>query len=156
MPKRLVAVVALLAAALLLSGCSLLRLPTPSPAVARPDADLAAHRQAWTARGIDSYTWTLSFGCECMINGPVRVVVTGGVATAVTMDGKAVPLDQVQGFPLTVEALYAKAQAALDGGGSVTPTWGSGGLPTAMLIDPIPNAIDDELSVTVTALVPAQ
>jgi hypothetical protein len=153
-PRRIAALLAVALVAVAVAGCSLLRLPNPSP-VAPPDAELAAHHQAWMSRGIASYAWTISFGCECAINGPVEVTVTGGVATAATMDGRPVPLAQVSAFPLTVDAVYAKARAALDGGGTITPAWGSGGLPTAILIDPIPNAVDDELSVTVNAFVPA-
>lgn len=158
MPRRLLAIVALVAAALLVTGCGLLPVPTPGPATAPGGvtaADLAAHRQAWTWRGITSYTWTVSFGCECMIDGPVEVTVAGGVATSATMAGAPIPVAQLSGFPLTVDALHAKAQAALDGGGTVTAIWGSGGLPATMLIDPIRNAVDDELSVTVTSFAPA-
>lgn len=150
MPKRHIALVAV---ALLVAGCGLVPFVTPSPV--NPRADLAAHRQAWTSRGVTTYAWTVSFGCECVINGPVEVTVAAGVATDATMSGAPIPIAQLSGFPLTVDALYAEAQAALDGGGTITATWGDGGLPATILIDPIPNAVDDELSVTVTTFVPS-
>ena len=125
---------------------------TPTAAVR---ADLADHLAQWRARGLASYGWTVSFGCECSINGPLAVTVTGGVPVKAVTQGAVVVIRDVSAFPLTVDALYVQAIAALDGGGTVTVTWGDGGIPTRILIDPIPNAIDDELTVTVTAFAAA-
>ena len=42
--------------------------------------------------------------------------------------------------------------ADLDAGGSVRATWDASGLPRHLVLDPIPNAIDDELDVTIDAV----
>jgi hypothetical protein len=153
---------------LFLAGCGLLPwgLGGPGgPASSGPvvgDPSLPAHLAAWRAAGTTSYQWDVSFGCECMLSGPVRITVVDGKATEVRTPGRLVPLDDVTGFPLTIDDLYAKAQAAIDGGGTVSAEWGSipgwqgaAAIPSKLLIDPIKDAIDDELSVSVLGFSPA-
>lgn len=158
--------------ALLIAGCSLLPpslggpatvttggshpAQTPSPSGAATAAGIEAQRAAWTAAGIRSYTWTVSYGCECSLNGPVTVtVVDGKVAAAKDAQGVAIDLQTFRAFPMTLDALWDQATKAIDGGGTASITEGSGGVPKAVTLDPIPNAIDDELYVTVFSFTPA-
>ena len=144
--------------ALFLVGCSLLPAPLnggpitqPSPIGALP-ADLAAQREAWTASGIRDYTWAFQLGCECGISGQYTITVVNGQATEIEQPPRIEP-----GVALPVESvddLYAKAAETLADGGQVHATWGAGGVPTTITFDPIPNAIDAELSVSVGSLTP--
>jgi hypothetical protein len=161
-PRWIVLAVTLVVLATLVSACGLLPFGVLMPSGGQPAlppgtattavrADLADHLAQWRARGLTSYDWTVSFGCECAYNGPVAVTVAAGAPVKVAAKDFPATLAQLSAFPLTVDAVYAQALAAIDGGGSVTATWGDGGVPASMLIDPIPNAVDDELTVTVSA-----
>ena len=155
----------LLPLALLVAGCGLLPpsltglvtgggAATPAPSGAATTIEAA--RAAWAAAGVRSYTWTLAYGCECAINGPVTVtVVEGKVTDARDAQGAPVDLQVFGAFPMTVDALWDSAAGAIDGGGTVTITPGSGGVPAAVNLDPIPEAIDDELFVKVVSFLPA-
>lgn len=121
-------------------------------------AELAAHRALWQASGAASYTWVVGFGCECTLNGAITVTVVDGQVTAARSDRGPVPADQARFFPLTVAALFDRADETLAQGGTVTVTWkddGAGALPEHVAFDPVKNAIDDELYVDVTSLEPA-
>ena len=145
--------------ALFLVGCSLLPAPLnrapvslPSPLAGLPP-DLAAQRDAWLLLGPRDYSWVIQYGCECGLNGEFTVTVVDGQATEVQWPpriepGVALPVQ-------TVDDLYAKAAATIADGGEVHATWGNGGIPTTITFDPVPNAIDDELSVTVVSFTPS-
>ena len=141
--------------ALFLVGCSLLpvRLTAPATPLAALPADLAAHRDGWLRGGARDYTWGFQLGCECGISGEYTVTVVDGQATEIQQPPRIEP-----GIDLpvrTVDDLYAKAAETIAQGGEVHATWGDGGIPTSITFDPIPNAIDDELSVTVGSFTPA-
>jgi hypothetical protein len=153
----------LLPLVLALAGCGILPWPmTGAASSAQPPLrasvtldELAARRAAWAASGPGTYTWRVSYSCECAVSGPVTITVVDGIATRATGEGGVIALDRLTGFPLTVTALLDRAIEAVQGGGEVTATWqGPVGAPNAMLLDPIPNAVDDEVSVTVVGLVP--
>ncbi len=149
------------ALALFVTGCSLLpitNVPTvPSPPLAAAVLDdLAAQHALWTAQAVTSYTWTVSYACECSLGGPTTITVVDGTVTSATNAGKPLDLSVFGGFPLTVDGLYDQATAALLHGGHVTGTWGGLGVSAKVNIDPEPQAIDDELFVTVIDLVPAK
>jgi hypothetical protein len=165
-PRSVLHAVAIVALSTLVAACGLLPFGALMPSGGEPPtppstpttavrADLADHLALWRARGIMDYSWTVSLGCECAINGPVTVTVSGGKPVGAVSGGTRLALADLSAFPFTVDALYVQATKALDGGGNVTVTWGDGGIPTRMLIDPIPNAVDDELSVAVTAFAAA-
>lgn len=132
--------------------------PTPAPATGTPApgaGPFTAALAAWQARGIDSYTWQVSFGCECLLNGPVTIVVEGGTVTGVSASGSTFGADQLTGFPLTVDAVLARAIDAIAGGGTADVTWRQDGLPETLRLDPVKDAVDDELTVSVLAFAPA-
>lgn len=123
---------------------------------ARPigPADLAAATAAWAAIPHDAYVLRVRFGCECLLTGAVAARVQGGAVTAVQQDGRDVELASVQGFPLTVDAILAEAQATLDGGGTVTGSFTANGIPASLDLDRDLQAVDDELHVEILGIDP--
>jgi Family of unknown function (DUF6174) len=164
MPVARRTVPVLASALLLLAGCSLLpgSTPTVPEPVAVPPAgpigpgDLAAQRAIWDAQAIDDYRWDVSFECECLLNGATTVTVVDGIATGALNNGQPVELAGIEGFPLTIEAVFDAAAATLRGGGTVDATWGAGGLPTRLRLDRDVQAVDDELGIVVGSVTPAR
>jgi hypothetical protein len=144
---------------LLVAGCSLLPWELPgveaSPlAGGESRARLEAQRATWEAAGITSYRLEVRFGCFCPATDPVTVTVTDGlVADVRTQDGQPAP-SWYDSFPLTVDAIYAEAARVLDNGGTAEVTYGDGGVPRGLSLDPIPNAVDDELGIEVLGFTP--
>jgi hypothetical protein len=146
--------------ALFVVGCSLLPAPlhgAPTPAVEAggelPPA-IQAQLRTWTASGIRDYTWVIQYGCECGFNGEFTVTVVDGQVTEVGWPPRIEA--GIGDLPVgTVEELYARAASTIGEGGEVRAAWGDGGIPTSITFDPIPNAIDDELSVTVVSFTPS-
>ena len=146
-------------AALLVAGCSLLPVPQPS-ALARPagpvPGTLEEQLAAWRATGPASYTWQVEFSCECGLSGRKEITVVDGKVTKVQSPTGEIPLSDLADAPLTVDAILVKGLEATKNGGGVTGSWsGTNGLPSELSIDPVPNAIDDELSLRVVRLDPA-
>jgi hypothetical protein len=140
--------------ALFVVGCSLLpALPTPAvEAGGELPADLAARRDAWLRGGTADYTWVIQAGCECGLSGEYTVTVVDGQVTEIGWPARIEP--GVELPVKTVDDLYAKAAQTIAEGGEVHADWGDNGIPTTITFDPIPNAIDDELSVTVVSFTP--
>lgn len=143
------------------AGCSLIAgLPGTTTASPTPGGNAAAaaaladHRLAWTKAGVTTYRLQLRFVCECAAGEAVAVSVVDGLVTEVRTPDGADASSAYAPFPLTVEAIYQQAAAAIDGGGAVRGTWGDGGVPRSITIDPIPNAIDDELGIDVLGFNP--
>ncbi len=130
-------------------------LSSPGPDTG-PAADLEAHEARWRASGIDSYELLISFACFCPATGAVRVTVAAGQVTS------AVPVDRtlrhvdLSYYPLTIDAIYERARATIAGGGKVDLLYDEvTGVPTTIAFDPVPQAIDDELEVSVESFAPA-
>jgi hypothetical protein len=157
----------LLLAALAVAGCSMLADPFATQPAGRVPVDPAQPppgdpsrfveaKAAWTSNGIDDYTWQVTSFCECALNGPVEITVVDGAPTKVVTQQGEVPLENLVGFPLTVDDVLDHAVNAVAGGGSVDVTWGQvPGVPAAITIDPVPGAIDDEINLLVDRLDPA-
>lgn len=169
-PSRLAPV--LLALPILLAGCGIVHNPFPPPtepvdprvpSAAPPDpqaqaqvGQLRAALAAWESSAIDSYTWKLAVLCECSPSGPIEVTVVDGTPTKVVSPQGERDLAELEGFPLTVDAVLKEAIDAIDGGGKVEVEWAARpGLPASITIDRMPSAIDDELILEVTGLDPA-
>ncbi len=150
-----------LASAVVLAGCSVLYdplptvmgLPVPAPGIVGP-GDLAAQRATWKAQGIDDYTWDVAFGCECMLNGPTTVTVVDGAPVMARNNGRPVDLATIQGFPLTIDAVFDEAVRTLEAGGTVTAEWAPDGLPRELDLDRDLQAVDDELGITILQVAP--
>jgi hypothetical protein len=141
---------------LFVAGCALL--PWELPGVGASEkpvpggpagAALEANRATWAAAGIDDYTLELRFLCFCPARDPVTVTVEDGLVTDVrTPDGQ--PADEwFRSFPLTVEALHEDVARTLERGGTVEAEYGEHGVPLRLSLDPIPEAVDDELTIEV-------
>ncbi len=134
---------------LAVAGCSLLPWELPGvDASPRPDAEqraeLEARYAAWTASGIDNYVLEVQFVCFCPSTDPLTVTVLDGQVVDVQ------PADpSVRWYPLTVDAIYERALSTMDGGGTAAVTWRDDGVPAQLLLDPVPEAIDDELDILV-------
>lgn len=156
-PGARLVVSAVALAAVALAGCSLLPGQPVPPATGVPVSDdLATHQRAWASGGVTSYTWQVTFGCECLLSGPTTVTVVDGAPVEVMGGMGVVRPEDIEGFPLTIDALYAEARRTLEGGGTVAVTWDpASGLPVTMQLDRDLQAVDDELFVTVDSVTPA-
>ena len=136
--------------------------PSPDP-TAKPDPSpkldrISRNRAKWSQAGIDTYRLTLQYGCFCEFgNGaPVKVRVVDGKVVEATVDGKPIPRRQRQGFPMTVEALFDRAEAAKADADKFEFEFDKVlGYPTMINVDEVLNGDDDEFRVDVTSLIPA-
>ena len=126
-----------------------------------PNADYVFNRGRWEQRGPASYAYEFHRGCFCSSEAiqAVRITVTNGVVTGVVRvdDGQPIPPEQIeQYFRITIDSLFDILGAALEDADAVTvqyhPFWGH---PTAVAIDYIRNAIDDETSYSAALNFPA-
>lgn len=115
-----------------------------------PNVDYIFNRGRWEQRGPASYSYEFQRGCFCGGDAlqRVRISVTNGVVTGVVRvdDGQPIPPDQItQYFRISIDSLFDILGDALEDADVVTvqyhPFWG---YPTAVAIDYILNAIDDE------------
>jgi len=120
---------------------------------------LEAARDAWAARGWDSYSFVLQRLCFCGGGTePADVVVEAGVRVSVTsrLTGEPIPEEWWQ-YYLTVPELFDFIEDAIDRKAhSIDVTYAPGaGWPTHIAIDYIENAIDEEMAFEASALTPA-
>jgi hypothetical protein len=112
---------ALVAATLAGAGCYS---PTDGSGVPRGEREVLQRNLAlWRGQGLTSYRFQYQHRCFCppAVTDPVSIVVRGGEVVSVTSvaTGQAVPADRFEQY-LTVDALFALAQQALDEAASVT------------------------------------
>lgn len=127
--------------------------PTPEPT---KRTALSRHRDRWAATGIESYRMTLSYGCFCEFGDgrPIRLHVVNGELADASSEGTALKRRDLRGFPVTVEDLFdlIAAQRKAD---RLEVTYDQElGYPTAIDIDAVANADDDEFSVDVVRFDP--
>ncbi len=124
-----------------------------------PEMDaLSAARARWSTAGLRDYEFEFQRLCFC---GPdfVRplhlVVVDGSVSSATYLDTGEPAMGPLDSFP-TIEDLFDEIRAALDqGADSVVASYDrDSGYPTRVEIDFIEQAIDDEMTFVVSALIP--
>ena len=121
-----------------------------------PTEDLEDARRTWSRQGITSYRFTVNVLCFCIDRGPFAVVVEQGRVTSVTDPATGAPRTPDPFVPLTVEALFARIDDAIERDADeievrYDPTLG---YPQEIAIDFIENAIDDEVTYTVSDLTP--
>jgi hypothetical protein len=137
-----------------LAACAAVQLaPTPELAEMKV-AEVLARRQAWGDAGVDDYTLELTFLCECRMAGAMEVLVTDGVPVGAMTARGPLANDELARLPISLDRLFDQAVSDLNAGGSVRATWDVSGLPRHIILDPIPNAIDDELDVTIDGFEP--
>jgi len=141
---------AVLAVALAFAGCD-------SPfSPSGPERDLEEARRTWSRQGIASYTVEVSQLCFCGpdTHGTFAVVVEQGRVASVTDAETGVPRTPNPFVPLTVLALFAKVEDAIDRDADrldvrYDPRLG---YPLEIAIDFIERAIDDEVTYTASDL----
>ena len=155
--RRSVPILGLIVAVGTLAACSLLLGATPDPRTERQKA-IDAQAATWLAAGIDDYTFRVSRGCFCPPEaiGPFLVTVEGDATVQVSFDGAQVGPAAIPGVPLTIEAAFALLRA-LPREGEAKITWDPAlGFPAEAVVDPVPNAVDDEFTLTITELRPSR
>lgn len=120
--------------------------------------DLEEARRTWSRQGIDSYTFTVSQLCFCGpdVRGPLAVVVSRGRVVSVTDAETGAARTPHPVVPLTVEALFAKVEDAIDRRAHRVDVRYDPrlGYPLEIAIDFIELAIDDEVTYTASELTP--
>lgn len=120
------------------------------------DGARAAAEALWRAKKPVRYGFTLRRSCFCPPEslGPFRVTVRDGVSTVVRADDDQPVSDET--VPGSVEALFAVARRYGPGSGAaVTARYDTRyGFPELLAVDPIPAAVDDEFSWSVSDFSP--
>ena len=131
--------------------------PVPSPDPTKLD-EVARQRALWAQQGIHTYRLTLMFGCECGLGGgqPVEATVVDDRLSGVSAMGRALDLDEVTGYPMTVDQLFDYADRNAGAGKLELKYDAQFGYPIALGVDPDLDARDDEIRVAVTKLVPGR
>jgi hypothetical protein len=121
--------------------------------VTSPDANqtaLDANRQRWAEHGYRDYLFTLRMDCFCAVNGPVTVLVVADSARQVTLQSTGAVID-APWIP-TIKKLFdiidqdiARHAAVLRVTYDATL-----GYPSEIVSDPVANAVDDEVTYTVS------
>lgn len=122
-------------------------------------SEFSRNREKWQQAGIDSYRFSLFVGCFCPFSEkmPLSIEVRNGQVTSMTgSDGTPVP-ESDPNFEFftryaTIDRLFSELETQLNGGAeevtvSYDPTYG---YPAEVYLDMIKQAIDDELSLTVS------
>ena len=117
-------------------------------------SELEANRQKWAQHGYADYTFTLRMDCFCAINGPVTVLVVSDSAQQVTMQSTGEVLN-APWIP-TIKKLFDYIDQDIQRHAAVLrvtyePTLG---YPIEIVSDPIANAVDDEVTYTVSNVSP--
>lgn len=130
--------------------------PREATAMGREALDEAADRFASTVG--DDYVLTFDFVSSSTAEaGAIRVEVVGGRATDVTYPDAMSEMILPQIPMLTISDFYERARSVLADGGLVEIEFDATyGYPALMTIDPIPDAIDDEMSVVVRSVEPTE
>jgi hypothetical protein len=132
---------------------------TPAPDPTTKLDRIGRNKAKWSQAGIDTYRMTLKYGCFCNFgNGdPVKVRVVDGEVVEATVNGKHLSPRERRGFPMTVEALFERAEAAKASADTFEFTFDKVlGYPTMINVDEVLNGDDDEFRVDVTSFTPAQ
>ena len=118
--------------------------------------ELQARRETWTAAGIDDYTMTVIYGCDCGLAGrPIDITVKGGQLVSAREAGQDLDPAVLTGFPATVEALFAYGDRFANAG-KIEFAWDRRfDFPTAIGVDPDLDARDDEVRIAVTDFAPS-
>jgi hypothetical protein len=128
----------------LITGC------TPADPAAEA---LATARARWSELATDDYRFSVARDCYCIETwrGPFEVRVVDGVAS-VTRDGAPVAAELLDGLPTDAAALFAFAAERTGQAAFRAEYDPETGLPLSVWSDPIPEAADDELGISVELL----
>lgn len=107
-------------------------------------------RRRWEAQGIDDYVMTVEVGCFCPpeIRGPFQVTVADGEIARATFEGEPIE-ERVDRRYLTVEGLFRVVERHAYADAIEVTYHLELGYPEVIDVDPLRNAIDEELVVAV-------
>lgn len=116
---------------------------------------LSENMRRWAEAGVGSYRYTLFIDCFCpdAFRGPVIVEVLNGVTTSVRFANASIQADrQYYGRYDSIEKMFGVIQRAVrDGADDLEVSYDKGyGFPTEISIDFDEQAVDDEISFTVS------
>jgi Family of unknown function (DUF6174) len=133
----------------LISGCTL-----TGPGSTAELTDIVEARARWEQWGLDDYDIDLTRSCFCIGAGEMTVLVRDDTVAAVLQEDNLWSSDQSwwQYIP-TVDGLFDLAEEALDDAASADVTFSqSHGYPVEISIDWIREAVDDEISYSVSSI----
>ena len=122
-------------------------------------SDLEKNRQIWQNSGITNYRFILNVGCFCVFRNqmPLTVEVQNGESISITYpDGTLVaetdPNYATFASHATIERIFSELEAGLAGGADeITVTYDSTrGFPSNIYFDYIKQAVDDELTLSIS------
>ena len=121
--------------------------------------ELEKNRQPWQDSGITHYRFSLNIGCFCAFRSqmPITVEVQNGEIISITYPDGTLAAETDPGYETfsryaTIERIFSELEAGLAGDAEeVTVTYDSArGYPSEIYFDYIKDAVDDELSLTVS------
>ena len=119
--------------------------------------ELDEHRRTWQESSVTDYSYRLERSCFCINFGPADVSVVDGEIVSVfrLFDSTSVALSEFDIYE-TFDDLFARVDAALrDEAHSVSVIYDETyGFPSRIEIDYIKNAVDDEITLSVSQFVP--
>ena len=133
---------------------ALMALGCASAAPVTPPTDLTSAQALWAARDVQEYRFTIRRDCFCLDDaiGPFDVTVSAGIST-VTRAGAAVDPALLEGLPVNAQALFAFAAERVSQEGFRARYDETTGFLLSVWSDPLPQAADDELGLTLSDLV---
>ncbi len=140
--RKLLFIVLMLA----LAGCSL-----------GNESEIEQNKEKWHDQGISHYRYHLFVGCFCVFSADMPLVIE-------VQDGKAVSMEYQSGNVMdssnreifkkyeTIDLIFAELEADINGAADeVTVTYDpTYGLPAEASVDVVKEAVDDEVSLTVS------
>ena len=121
-------------------------------------SEIEKNKEKWQDANISHYRYHLSLSCFCAFNENMPLIIEvqdGKVVSMEYQNGKEIDPSLLEFFGKyeTIDRVFAEVEAALNGGADkitveYDPTYG---FPVKADIDPIEEAIDDELYLTVSS-----
>jgi hypothetical protein len=118
--------------------------------------DLAVAEARWTAAALRNYDFQIRRSCFCGSVPLIAVTVRNGVPTSAIDVDTGMPIDTAQFSDfLTVDRVFALLREYTDREpATFNATYDAQlGFPQQVYIDPVRNAVDEELSIVISALV---
>lgn len=117
--------------------------------------ELALARARWTMTNADNYVFEFQRSCFCATDSvrPIRIEILDGLVSSASYTDTEEPISPPFALVPTIDDLFDEVQGAVDGmASSVIANFDAEmGYPTSVQIDYIRDAIDDEVSFTVSS-----
>lgn len=146
-------------ARLLTIALSLSAAACANPFSASGAGDLEDAREKWSRERVASYSFTVTVGCFCTedTRGPFRVTVSNGVVASITDPATGAPRTASQFVPLTVEALFARVEEAIENDDELDVRYdGDLGYPRKIEINLSQQPVDGGVTIEASDLSPAR